>query len=79
MINGHTTPIFVENNKNNHFQLYRRLTPTDFLLRNCLHQKSKNVIYGKQTYVVLSVRAFGRWSMATQPHFFENSMNGHFQ
>jgi hypothetical protein len=60
MINGHTTPIFVENNKNNHFQL-----SMDFWPRNCLHQKSKNVIYGKQTYVVLGVRAFGRWSMAT--------------
>jgi hypothetical protein len=40
-----------------------------FLPRNGLHQKSKNVIYGGETYVGLGVRASGRWSMATQPHF----------
>jgi hypothetical protein len=36
---------------NDHFQKYQRLTPTDFCPRNGLHQKSKNVIYGKETYV----------------------------
>src|SRR5688572_14567233 len=36
---------------NDHFQKYQRLTPTDFRPRNGLHQKSKNVIYGKETYV----------------------------
>jgi hypothetical protein len=30
MINGRTTPIFVENSMNDHFQEYRRLTPTEF-------------------------------------------------
>jgi hypothetical protein len=30
MINGYTTLIFVQNSKNEHFQQYRRLTPTDF-------------------------------------------------
>jgi hypothetical protein len=30
MINGHTTPIFVENSMNDHFQKYLRLTPTNF-------------------------------------------------
>jgi hypothetical protein len=34
---------------NNHFQKYWRLTHTDFWPRNGLHQKSKNVIYGKET------------------------------
>jgi hypothetical protein len=43
-----TQPLFfVENSMNDHFQLYRRLTPTDFWPINGLHQKSKNVIYGK--------------------------------
>jgi hypothetical protein len=37
----------------------------DFWLWNGLHQKSKNVIYGKETYVGYGVRASGRWSMAT--------------
>jgi hypothetical protein len=32
----------------------------------------RNVIYGKETYVGWGVWASGRWSMATQPHFFEN-------
>jgi hypothetical protein len=30
MINGHTTPIFVKNSMNDHFQQYRRLTPLYF-------------------------------------------------
>jgi hypothetical protein len=40
MINGHTTPIFVENIMNDDFQKYQRLTPTYFWPRNGLHQKS---------------------------------------
>jgi hypothetical protein len=51
MINGHTTPILSKIAMNDHFQKYRRLTRTDFCPRNGLHQKSKNVIYGKETYV----------------------------
>jgi hypothetical protein len=46
-----TQPRFVENSMNDHFQQYRRLTPTKFWPRNGLHQKSKNAIYGKETYV----------------------------
>jgi hypothetical protein len=37
--------------------------------RNGLHQKSKNVTYGKETYVGSGVRACVRWSMATQRLF----------
>jgi hypothetical protein len=33
------------------FSIISRLTPMDFWPRNGLHQKSKNVIYGKETYV----------------------------
>jgi hypothetical protein len=61
---------------NDHFQLYPRLTPTDFWLRNGLHQKSENVIYGKETYVGWDEQASGRWSMIndhTTPIFVENS------
>jgi hypothetical protein len=36
---------------NDHFHKYRKLTPTDFLPRNGLHHKSKNVMYGKETLV----------------------------
>jgi hypothetical protein len=65
----HTTPILFENIMTDHFQKYQRLTPTDFWPRNGLQQKSKNVIYGKETYVGWGVRDSGRWSMATQPLF----------
>ena len=59
---------------NDHFQWHWRVTPTDFWPRNGLHHKSKNVIYGKETYVRWGVWASGRWSMATQrPFFVENS------
>jgi hypothetical protein len=44
--------------------------PYGFLLRNCLHQKSKNVIYEEETYVLSGVRGSGRPLVATQPPFF---------
>jgi hypothetical protein len=69
MINGHRTAIFVKNSMKNHFQLYRRLTPTDLWPRNALHQKSKNVIYAKERYMGLGVCTSSRWSMDTQPPF----------
>jgi hypothetical protein len=46
---------------------------SDFCPRNGLHQKSKNVIYVKETYVGWGVWASGRWSMATEPLFAKNS------
>jgi hypothetical protein len=44
-------------------------TPTDTWPRNGLHQKSKNVIYGQETYVGSGLWASGRSSMITQPLF----------
>jgi hypothetical protein len=64
---------------NDHFQWHWRLTPTNFWPRNGLHHKSKNLIYGNETYVGWGVRAYGRWSMATQPPFFvENNHESTF-
>jgi hypothetical protein len=40
-----------------------------FSPRNGLHQKSKNVINGKETYVGLGVQAFCWWSKARQTLF----------
>jgi hypothetical protein len=80
MINGHTTPNFDENSMNGHFKYFRRLTPMDFLPRNGLHQKSKNVIYGKEN--ICGVRCTSLWSMIndhTTAIFVENSVNDHFQ
>jgi hypothetical protein len=52
----------------------------DFRQRNDLDKKSKNVTYGKETYVGWGVRASGRSSMATQPPFLsETATNDHFQ
>jgi len=54
---------------NDNFQKYRWLTPTNFWPRNRLHQKSKDVTYGKQIYVGWGVGTSGpRW-MAKQPPF----------
>jgi hypothetical protein len=65
---------------NDHFQWHWRLTPTNFWPWNGLHHKSKNVIYGKETYARWGVRASSRWSMATQPPFLSKiAMNHHIQ
>jgi hypothetical protein len=68
MINGHITPIFVENSHERPFSIILKANTYGFWPRNGLHLKSKNVIYGKETYVGC-VRASGRWSIATQPTF----------
>jgi hypothetical protein len=62
-------PFFSKIAMNDHFQYYRKLTPTNFWPRNVGHQKSKNVIFCKEAYVRWGVRASNRWSMATQPPF----------
>jgi hypothetical protein len=51
MINGHTTPIFVKNSHERPFSKIQKANTYEFLTKNGLHQKSKNVIYGKETYV----------------------------
>src|SRR5690349_24912910 len=47
-INGHTTPIFSKITHDQQFQLLRTVKRTVFKQRNGLHQKYKNVIYGKE-------------------------------
>jgi hypothetical protein len=52
MINGHTTPVFYENIHERPFSIIPKANTYGFLIKkNGLHQKSKNVIYGKETYV----------------------------
>jgi hypothetical protein len=51
MINGHTTPIFVENSNERPFSMTLKANTYGFLTKKCLHHKSRNVIYGKETYV----------------------------
>jgi hypothetical protein len=51
MINGHTTPIFVENSYEPPFSIIPKANTYGFFTKNGHHQKSKNVIYCKETYV----------------------------
>jgi hypothetical protein len=51
MINAHTTPIFVENSHERPFSIIPKANTYGFLKTNGLHKKSKNVVYGKKTYV----------------------------
>jgi hypothetical protein len=52
----------------------------DFRPRNGLNYKSKNVIYGKETYVGWGLWSFGQRSMATQhPFLLKIAMNDHNQ
>jgi hypothetical protein len=62
-------PISVENSMNDHFQKYKRVTPTDLWPRNELHQKSKNVIYGKETYVSEVYEPLADDQQPHNPHF----------
>jgi hypothetical protein len=50
MINYHKTLIFVENSHERPFSIIPKANTYEFLT-NGLHLKSKNVIYGKETYV----------------------------
>jgi hypothetical protein len=51
MVHGQTTPIFVESSHERPFSIISKDNTYGFLTGNGLHQKSKNVIYGKETYV----------------------------
>jgi hypothetical protein len=44
-------PIFVENSHERPFSIIPKVITYGFFPRNGLHQKSKNVIYGKETNV----------------------------
>jgi hypothetical protein len=80
MINGHTTPILDENSHERPFSIILKDNTNGFFTKKWSPPKSKNVINDKKTYVGYSVRASGRWSMATQPPFLSKiAMNDHFQ
>jgi hypothetical protein len=75
-----TKPIFFSKiAMNDYFQQYRNLTPTDFWPKNCPHQKSKNVIYGKETYVGEVYEPLSMINGHTTPIFVKNNMNNHCQ
>jgi hypothetical protein len=78
MISSHTTPIFVENSHERPFSKIPKANTYGFLPINCLHQKSKNVIYGQETYVgeVYEPLVYDQWPH--NPYFVKNIMNNHF-
>jgi hypothetical protein len=51
MVNGHTTPIFVESSHERPFSIVSKDNTYRFLTKKWSPPKSKNVIYGKETYV----------------------------
>jgi hypothetical protein len=51
MINGHTTPIFVENCHERPFSIIPKANTYGFLTKKCSPPEIQNVIYGKETNV----------------------------
>jgi hypothetical protein len=51
MINGHTTPIFVQNSHERPFSIIAKANTYGFLTKKCSPPEIQNVIYGKETYV----------------------------
>jgi hypothetical protein len=51
MITDHRTSFLLKIVVNDHFSIIPKANTYDFLPRNGLHQKPKNVTYGKKTYV----------------------------
>jgi hypothetical protein len=49
--NGHTTPIFDENNYDWTFSITLRANTYEFLTKKWCPPETKNVTYGKETYV----------------------------
>jgi hypothetical protein len=60
MMNGHTTPIFVENNHERPFSIISKANTYGFFTKKWSPLESKNVTYGKETYVGCGIRASGR-------------------
>jgi hypothetical protein len=60
MINGHTTPIFVENSHERPFSKILKANTYGFLTKKWSPPEIRNVIYGEETYVGRGVRDFGR-------------------
>jgi hypothetical protein len=80
IINGHTTPIFVENSNERPFSIIPKAKTNRFLIKKCSRPEIQECdiwqgnIYGE--------RWTSLWSMINghrTPIFVENSMNDHFQ
>jgi hypothetical protein len=69
MINGQTTPIFVENSHERIFSIIPNANTYGFFIKYGLHYKSNNVTYGTTTYVgeVCKPLVHGEW--LHNPHF----------
>jgi hypothetical protein len=80
MMNGHSTPIFVENSHEQPFSILSKANTYGIWPRFGLQTKSKNVTYGKEIYV--GVRCTSLWSMIngqTTTFLSVIAMNDYFQ
>jgi hypothetical protein len=69
MINGRTTPIFVENSHERPFSIIPKANTYGFLTKKWHHQKSKNVVYGKETHVGEVYEPLVDDQLPHNPHF----------
>jgi hypothetical protein len=67
MINGHTTPIFVENSHERPFSIVPKANTYGFLTKKWSPPEIQECDLWQETYVGWGVWASGRRSMATQP------------
>jgi hypothetical protein len=80
MINGHTTHIFVENSYEQPFSKIPKANTYGFFTKKWSPPEIQECDLWQGNICGVRVRAFGRWSMATQPPFLSNiAMNDHFQ
>jgi hypothetical protein len=80
MINGHTTPIFVENSHERPFSIIPKHNTYRFLTKKWFPREIQECDLWQGNICGWGVRAFSRWSMATQPPFLSKiAMNDHFQ
>jgi hypothetical protein len=80
MINGHTTPFFVENSHERPFSIISKANTYEFSTKKWLPQKIQECDLWQEN--ICGVRCMSLWSMInghTTPTFVENSLKAHFQ
>ena len=80
MLNGHTTPFFVENSHERLFSIIPKANTYGFLTKKWSPPEIQECGLWQGNTCGWGVWAFGRWSIATQPSFLSKvAMNDHFQ
>jgi hypothetical protein len=80
MINGHTTPIFVENSHEWLFSIIPKVNAYGFLTKKCSPLEIQECNLWQGNICGVRCTSLGWWSMVTQPPFLSKiAMNDHFQ